>query len=155
MSTGAGKSSAEQNDDLPALVRRALDGELDALEGVIGLLQNDVYNLALKFLWNPQDAEDASQEILLKIILNLNRFEFRSSLRTWAYRIAWNYLSDARRSRAERARLTFDVIARELASGSEPPRFEEEIETRELAEQVKTACTHAMLLCLDRPARIV
>lgn len=140
---------------LPELVRRTLAGDIAALEEIVAVLQKDVYNLALKFLWNPHDAEDATQEILLKIILNLNRFEFRSSLRTWAYRIACNYLSDARRSRAERAQVSFDSIAHELAAGSRPPDFEDEVETAELAEQVKTACTHAMLLALERPERLV
>ena len=146
-------TSAEQ--DLPALVRRSLEGDMTSLEAIVAVLQNDVYNLSLKFLWNPEDAEDATQEILLKIILNLNRFEFRSSLRTWAYRIACNYLSDARKSRAERAHVSFDKIAGELKIGSRPPEFVDQIETEELAEQVKTACTHAMLLCLDRDARLV
>lgn len=141
--------------ELDALVRRSLDGDIEALERIIAVLQNDVFNLALKFLWHPQDAEDATQEILLKIILNLNRFEFRSSLRTYAYRIAANYLSDARRGRAERAQVSFDSIAHELQAGSRAPDFEDEVETAELAEQVKTACTHAMLLALDRESRLV
>ncbi len=141
--------------ELSELVRRSLEGDIQSLEAIVARLQNDIYNLALKFLWHPQDAEDATQEILLKIILNLNRFEFRSSLRTYAYRIACNYLSDARRGRAERGEVSFETIEHELKLGSAPPDFVDRVEQAELAEQVKTACTHAMLLALDRPERLV
>lgn len=42
--------------------------------------------VSLRMLWNREDAEDATQEILVRIITRLTQFDFRSQLKTWAYR---------------------------------------------------------------------
>jgi DNA-directed RNA polymerase specialized sigma24 family protein len=39
-------------------------------------------------LWHREDAEDATQEILMRIVMRLAQFEVRSRLKTWAYRLA-------------------------------------------------------------------
>lgn len=142
-------------------IDRALHhGDLEALESIVASVQERVYNLAVKFLWHPEDAEDAAQEILLKIVLHLNQFEFQSAFSTWAHRIAVNYLIDAkktRRTRFERAGVSFEDIAGELRAGSEDPALlalEDGEELNDLAENVKAACTHAMLACLDREGRM-
>ncbi|MBN1536692.1 MAG: sigma-70 family RNA polymerase sigma factor [Anaerolineales bacterium] len=49
-----------------------------------------VYRLALKMLGNPQDAEDILQETFIKVFRNIDKFDGRSSLSTWIYRIATN-----------------------------------------------------------------
>ncbi len=51
---------------------------------------NQIYRVALKFLGNPQDAEDVLQETFIKAMRALPNFEGRSSLATWLYRIAMN-----------------------------------------------------------------
>ncbi|MCB0066608.1 MAG: RNA polymerase sigma factor [Caldilineaceae bacterium] len=145
---------AKTREQIEELTIRALAGEIAALEELVGVLQTDIFNLALQFLWSPKDAEDATQEILLKIVVNLNRFEFRTNLRTWAYRIASNYLIDARRSHAEQRNISFELIEHELRAPSPEPAETDSSRLEEQAESVKTACTHAMLLCLDRPARL-
>lgn len=48
---------------LEDLARRALDGNRDAVERLVRDLQGDIYGLALRMLWNREDAEDAAQEI--------------------------------------------------------------------------------------------
>lgn len=92
---------------LEDVARRALDGDRDALDRLARALQDDVYTLALRMLWNREDAEDATQEILVRAVTRLARFEFRSRLKTWVYRIAVNYLLDVRRSPVERMKLNF------------------------------------------------
>lgn len=52
-------------------------------------------------LWHPEDAKDATQEILLKVITNLSSFRFKSAVTTWAYPIATNYLLTTRKRRAK------------------------------------------------------
>jgi len=42
----------------------------------------DIYGIALRMLWNKEDAEDATQEILVRIVTRLTQFDFRSRLRT-------------------------------------------------------------------------
>ena len=79
---------------LEDLARLALDGDRGALDLVVRELQPDIYGLALRMLWNKEDAEDATQEILVRIVTRLSQFDFRSRLRTWAYRVAVNYIID-------------------------------------------------------------
>jgi RNA polymerase sigma factor (sigma-70 family) len=104
-------------------------------------------------LWNRQDAEDATQEILVRVVTRLAQFDFRRRLTTWVYRVAVNYLLDVRKSPVERLRLTFTSFADDLAQGleeGEPGSAERSV----LVEEVKVGCTVAMLQCLDRPHRL-
>jgi RNA polymerase sigma factor (sigma-70 family) len=104
-------------------------------------------------LWNREDAEDATQEVLVRVVTRLAQFDFRSQLRTWVYRIAVNYILDVKKSPIERMRLTFDAFAEDLAQGlsDEGPR---DAERSVLVEEVKIGCTLGMLQCLDRPHRL-
>jgi RNA polymerase sigma factor (sigma-70 family) len=71
---------------LAKLVSRAKDGDPEALDSVIGALQHDIFWLALRMTANREDAEDATQEILVKVVTGLGGFRGDSSIRTWAYR---------------------------------------------------------------------
>jgi RNA polymerase sigma factor (sigma-70 family) len=139
---------------LEDLARKAIDGDRDALEELVKTLQGDVYGLALRMLWNREDAEDATQEILVRTVTRLSQFDFRSRLKTWVYRIAVNYIIDVKRSPIERMHLTFDQFAEDLADGlsSNGPM---DSERSVLTEEVKIGCTLGMLQCLDRPHRLV
>jgi RNA polymerase sigma factor (sigma-70 family) len=138
---------------LEEVARRAIDGDRDALDGLVRRLQGDVYGLALRMLWNREDAEDATKEILVRTVTRLSRFDFRSRLSTWVYRIAVNYILDVKKSPVERMRLTFERFADDLAEGlsSDGPA---EAERSLLTEEVKVGCTLGMLQCLDRPHRL-
>ena len=138
---------------LEDLARRALEGDREALDNLVRGLQDDVYGLALRMLWNREDAEDATQEILVRAITRLSQFDFRSKLKTWVYKIAVNYVLDVKKSPVERMHLTFERFAEDLADGlsSEGPA---ETERSVLIEEVKVGCTLAMLQCLDRPHRL-
>ena len=65
-----------------ALVVRARSGSREALEALVRRHQGWVYNLAVRMLSHPQDAEDATQEILIKVVTRLSSFEGQSSFRT-------------------------------------------------------------------------
>jgi len=93
---------------LEDLARLAIDGDRGALDLVVRELQPDIYALALRMLWNKEDAEDATQEILVRVITRLSQFDFRSRLRTWAYRVAVNYILDVKKSATERLHLSFE-----------------------------------------------
>ena len=73
-------------------VAQAQKGDKGALEAVVTAIQDDVYYLALRMLANPEDAQDATQEILIKVITKLSTFAFKSAFRTWAFRVAKNHL---------------------------------------------------------------
>src|SRR5882724_5414419 len=61
-----------------ALVARARSGDRKALEELVQRHQAWIYNIAIRMLYHPQDAEDATQEILIKVLTRLSSFEGRS-----------------------------------------------------------------------------
>lgn len=138
---------------LEALTRRAVNGERDAVHEIVRALQGDIYKLSLRMLWNPADAEDATQEILVRVVTRLAQFDFDSRLRTWVFRVATNYLLDVKKSATERLRLNFVRFGEDLEEGlsSEGPA---DAERSLLTAEVKIGCTMAMLQCLDRPQRL-
>jgi RNA polymerase sigma factor (sigma-70 family) len=128
-------------------------GDKDALNYLVSGLQDDVYGLSFRMLCNREDAEDAAQEILIRIVTHLSQFDFRSKLKTWAYRIAVNYILDVKKSAAERMRLTFEKFAEDITRGisDDAPLESEQLL---LIEEVKIGCTFGMLQCLDREHRL-
>jgi RNA polymerase sigma factor (sigma-70 family) len=138
---------------LEDVATRAMAGDRDALDQLVRDLQADVYGLALRMLWNREDAEDATQEILVRVVTRLAQFDFRSKLRTWVYRIAVNHILDVKKSPVERMHLTFERFAEDLADGlsSDGPT---DAERSLLTEEVKVGCTFGMLQCLDREHRL-
>jgi RNA polymerase sigma factor (sigma-70 family) len=138
---------------LEELTRRALGGDREALDMLVRALQGDVYGLALRMLWNHEDAEDATQEILVRVVTRLSQFGFRSRLKTWVYRLAVNYILDLKKSPIERQHLSFDAFAESLAAGHVAASATN-TEQSMLIDEVKVGCSLAMLQCLDRPHRI-
>ncbi len=136
------------------LVAGTLAGEVRALEGLARGLQDRVYALALRFLWSPQDAEDATQEILIRIITRLDRFEGRSKFTTWAHRVAVNHLLDSKPSRAERAQISFEQLEHELVEIRPSASVERDLDFARSRARVELACLHGMLLGLPRDQRM-
>jgi RNA polymerase sigma factor (sigma-70 family) len=134
------------------IARKALDGDREALDALVRTLQGDIYGLALRMLWNREDAEDATQEILIRIVTRLSQFGFRSRLKTWAYRLAVNHVLDVKKSAIERLHLSFERFADDLGNGLQPESASD-TEQSLLIDEVKVGCSLAMLQCLDRPHR--
>jgi len=137
-------------------VARARVGNRNALEYVISAVQKDVYRLALRFLWHPQDAEDATQEILIRIVTGLGSFRSESSFQTWVYSVASNTLLTLGKKRMEQRSVTFEEFSDDLAHGlsNDSLNINYDQEEQLLLEEVKIGCTMGMLLCLDRNLRI-
>ena len=76
--------------DETQLVSLAQQGDQDALATLVETHQQRIYNVALRMCGNAQDAEETLQETFLSAIEALPRFEGRSQLSTWLYRIASN-----------------------------------------------------------------
>jgi RNA polymerase sigma factor (sigma-70 family) len=133
------------------IIHQCLAGDTKALERLIKNIQGQIYNLSVRFLWNPVDAEDATQEILIKIITNLATFKGQSAFETWAYRAASNYLINAKRNQTEE--ITFEIGAYHLTEGLKHTGYNE-ADRELLAEEVKIGCTTSMLSCLTRPMRL-
>lgn len=140
------------------LVRRASGGDGDALEQLFQRHQAWVYNVTLRMLAHPHDAEDATQEIFIKTLTRLVSFEGRSSFRTWLYRIAVNHVLNMKRGRLEPEALTFSCYAHGLDNTPDqdlPDQSSVPVDLRLLVEEARISCTSGMLLCLDRGQRLV
>ena len=141
-----------------ALVARAKGGDQDALECVVRRHQGWIYNIAVRMLYHPQDAEDATQEILIKALTRLSSFEGRSSFRTWLYRIVVNHVLNMKRGRRERAELTFSCYGHGLDSTPDldpPDERDVPADIKLLVDEARIGCASGMLLCLDREQRII
>ncbi len=140
--------------DLEDLARRAADGDQEALSALVRELQDPMYRLALRFLGHPQDAQDACQEILVRIVTHLGSFEGRSKFTTWAYTVATRSLLRTRKRMVESSVRGPETFAAFLDQGmGEIDTTIEEAEYRMLCEEVRISCTYGMLLCLPRPQR--
>ncbi len=109
-----------------------------------------VFNLALGFLHGVEEAEEATQEILLKANAAIGSFRGESALGTWVYRIAYNYLVDERRA-GFRDEISFEMFEGDVNHFS-PFTNEIGLSDTEMAvyvEEIKVGCTKAMLQCLD------
>ena len=152
----AENAPARRDESLETDVTRAKAGDRNALESVVRAVQKDVYGIALRFLWHPEDAQDATQEILIRIITGLGNFRGDSSFRTWMYRVCCNTLLTLRKQRMERMSLSFEEFGEDLAHGlsDDPLRVDSDIDRELLLEEVKIGCTLGMLMCLDRSHRL-
>jgi hypothetical protein len=96
---------------LTDLARGAVAGDRAALTTLVGRIQHPLYRVSLRFLGHPQDAEDATQEILIRVITRLGTFEGRSELMTWAHGVAIRMLLRTRMRLAESSVRGADAFA--------------------------------------------
>jgi len=142
--------------DLEMLVSTAKEGDKKALEELVLKIQDNIYGLALRMLYNPSDAEDASQEILLRIITHLGIFKGESTFRTWIFRVAANHLLTMRKRRAELRAVSFEEYEKSVDLRSAVDWQESQSETLQhlFVEEIRISCLQGLLLCLDREHRL-
>jgi len=141
--------------EIEKLVLEATKGNKTALEGVAVAIQDNIYYLALRMLVNPDDAKEATQEILIKIITNLSSFRFESQFETWVYRLAANYLITEKRILNRDPGLTFEMYKLDLESDlQDPGELQNNSEYQVLLNELRISCTMAMLLCLNPQHRM-
>ena len=73
------------------------DNRPESIDRALSLLQNAVYSFSMKVCGHPEDAEDTMQEVLLKSIPHLPKFENSRALRVWLYKVARNRCISNRR----------------------------------------------------------
>ncbi|MGW2665877.1 RNA polymerase sigma factor [Nocardia tengchongensis] len=136
------------------LVARAVGGDRVAVADVVRLLQDPIYRLALRMVWRPADAEDATQEILLRTVGNLASWRGEAKLTTWAYRIGVNYLLNLKRQTPQEAQqLSLDQFGEGLRDGLAEEDYRGP-EATLLTHEVRLNCSQAMLQCLGRDERV-
>jgi RNA polymerase sigma-70 factor (ECF subfamily) len=80
------------------------DGNPSAFARLVRLHEGMVFNLAARLLGDAEEARDVAQEVFLQVYRTLGRFEARSSLKTWIYRISVNQCHNRRRFWRRRGR---------------------------------------------------
>lgn len=85
--------------DEKKLVRRARGGDREAFRLLLREYQTPVFNLALRILRSREDAEDAAQEVFVKVYNALHQYDPRYAFRSWIFRITHNLCIDYIRRR--------------------------------------------------------
>lgn len=140
------------------LVVQASGGDRAALEKLVLRHQAWIYNIAVRMVFRPQDAEEVTQEVLIKVITKLSTFKGESTFRTWLYRIATNHVLNMKRRWAETQTTTFADYGTAISATPDldlPDPHSVPVEVPVLVEEAKNTCTMGMLLCLDRKQRLI
>ncbi len=135
---------------MPQAVEQALElireNRPESIDRALALLQNTVYSFSMKVCGHPQDAEDTMQDVLLKSVPHLAKFDNPQALSVWLYKVARNRCVSSRRgSKFSRARnLSLDELmphSHELQEllNSGVPNPEAALLNSESAEHLKQA----------------
>src|SRR5882724_8998516 len=140
------------------LVAEAQHGNRVVLEQLVLRHQAWVYNIAVRMVFQPHDAEEITQEVLVKVITKLSTFKGESNFRTWLYRIVANHVLNMKRRSAETLELSFAKFGAAIDNTPDldlPDPKSVPVEVPLLVEEAKIGCTTGMLLCLDRKQRLI
>ncbi|WP_242086554.1 RNA polymerase sigma factor [Aestuariivivens sediminis] len=139
-----------------SLINESVKGNKFALKNLIIRHQIYIFNLALKLTKSTEDAEDLTQEVLIKAISSLSNFKHKSKFRTWLYRITVNHFLNSKKKNTELNVVDFESYfnAIDQIPDKELTDFEK-TEYSETIEEIRINCTAGMLLCLDREQRII
>ncbi len=139
-----------------SLIRQAKEGNKDALVALVERVQRRVHALAIRMLGRHVDAEDATQEILMRIVNHLDTFREECAFDTWVYRIACNHLMTWQRRNGRRNEVGFDqwdeILDREIAA--EWPARTPFAEQAFVVRETMMHCIQALLLGLNRTLRM-
>ena len=141
-----------------ALIDNAINGDKQALEELLDGVQDMVYNLSLRILGSPHDAEDASQEIYIRIITGLSGFRKESAFSTWVYRVASNHLINYKKSMfSKMPPLSFEFYGADIEAGFIKNSYDLTggVDEDLLAQELKMSCTNVMLQCFDPESRLI
>jgi RNA polymerase sigma factor (sigma-70 family) len=135
------------------LVKKSLQGDSAALETLVQRYQHWVYNLVLRMVYDPLEADDITQDILIKIITKLGTFEEMSRFKTWLYRVACNHILNVKKSRASGFRRYWNKIQNipdaEIADAKTMG-----VENSLIINEIKFECMLGMLICLKPKQRL-
>lgn len=145
------------NQEMSILIDKALSGDKESLESIILSVQDLIFNLSLRMLGTFADAEDAAQDIILKIITNLSSFKKQSSFTTWVFSIASNHLKNYKKHMFAHMPLSFEYYGNDIENGNihDIPDLTQNVEKAILADELKMSCTNVMLQCLDAESRCI
>lgn len=124
------------------LLKRCLAGDNSAWEALLRAHTRSIYNLCYRFTGRPEEAQDLTQEVFIKIFQTLKTFDAaQGAFSTWLNRVARNHLVDHyRRTKKDRVTSSLEdelpTIEEKPSSGVEPVA---RVEAREQKEVLQTA----------------
>ena len=149
-------SKTYSDNEQQMLVKQAIDGDSTSLNTLIGYHQPFIYNVAWKLCHDPTEAEDLTQEVLIKVITKLAQFNFKSKFRTWLYRIVVNEFLLTKRIKSEEKFSDFNDYGKRLEQiPNAELTIEEDIAYQELSKEMQIQCMSGMIMCLNREQRLI
>ncbi len=138
-------------------IENALQGDKKALNTILQTHQAFIFNVAFKMLNNKTDAEDATQEVLIKIMTNLSKYDVKKAkFTTWIYRITFNHILNVKKTNWEKLNVNFENFFQFMENVPDVSITEDEEELMsENIEEAKITCTSGMLMCLNREQRLI
>lgn len=131
--------------DEKELIKQLKNGNEEAFNELVTRYSKKLYYLCLKMLQNETDAEDTVQIVFLKAYTNLSKFEEKSSLSTWLYRIGTNVCTDVLRKRKkETSTSLYAMSTDEEEYALEIPDERENVEKKVLEHERKEALYQAI-----------
>ena len=124
-------------------INKLKKGELNAFEQLVRENQNNIFKIALSLVKNAEDAEDISQDVLMKVYSSINNFNNQSTIATWIYRITYNVSIDFIKKHNKKTKITKtlddpeDIEVMSIKGDTYIP--DETFERKETAEDIKNA----------------
>jgi RNA polymerase sigma-70 factor (ECF subfamily) len=122
-----------------ALLRRLAGGEEAALTELVRRHQQRVYQIACRLLRDPLEAEDAAQEVFIKVYENAHRFEPKASVAAWLHRITANHCLNLLRRRRPQESLDQEESPNPPDPGASPRELLEEADLNRRLEELLNA----------------
>lgn len=129
------------------VIKRAALGDMAAFEEIYKSTSGFVYNVVLRITNNRNDADEVTQDVFVKVYNNLKDFGFRSSFKTWIYRIAANTaINHSKKSaRYDKPKVEYDPAVHDIEV---PPDTQTKYDKEESHKNVE-----ALLDILDQDQR--
>ncbi len=125
--------------DDAAAVAEARSGNQEAFKVLVDRHSRTLYRLAYRMTGKAEDAEDVVQETFIRAFRQLSRFEARSNVSTWLYRIAFNCAVDFLRSRPRRESATESDVLERLAPAATGPTMDDLVYAGQIGERMQVA----------------
>ncbi len=137
------------------LIFQTLEGNQDALELLVSQNQAWIYNIAFRMVLVAEDAEDITQEILIKMITKLSTYDSqKASFHTWLYRIVVNHVINMKKAGYEKSISKLEDYYSFIETIPDE-KITVTPEAKLVIKDVMIGCVLGALLCLDRQQRIV
>lgn len=131
--------------DEKKLIEQLKNGNETAFNEMVERYSGKLYYLCLKMLQNEKDAEDTVQTVFLKAYLNISKFEEKSSISTWLYRIGVNVCTDLLRKRKKTVTTSlYSTNSEDEEFVLEVPDHKENVEKTVLERERKAALYRAI-----------